>query len=86
MVYFQWIQLIKELPISWMPESVLKGWQVFSHKFKAVTGRAASLDCMFQAWDLWQDDTMTGIATAIFTKAAFRYVLIMSPEQPQECM
>jgi hypothetical protein len=72
MVYFQWFQLIKELPISWMPEPVSKGWGGFSHVFRAVSGRAASLDCLFQAWNLWQDATMNNIATNIFMRAAFR--------------
>jgi hypothetical protein len=72
MVYVQWIQLIKELPISWMPEAVKKDWDKVAMKLRAVTGRSASLACLFQAWNLWLEDTMTGIAAAIFTRAALR--------------
>jgi len=73
MVYFQWFQIIKELPISWMPPQFSLRWDRVSHVFGAVTGRAASLDCLFQAWNLWQDETMQDIATSIFRRALFRY-------------
>jgi hypothetical protein len=72
MVYIQWVQLIKELPISWMPDPLMEGWKTFAHMFRAVTGRAASLDCLFQAWNLWQDETMDGLATNVFMKATVR--------------
>lgn len=84
MVYFQWFQLIKELPISWMPESVFKGWEGVSHGnvIREVTGRAASLDCLSQAWNLWQGETMDGIATNVFMRATIRYGLPMLPLKP----
>lgn len=72
MVYFQWFQLIKELPISWMPSQLISSWDKVSDVFGAVTGRTASLDCLFQAWNLWQDETMEDIASSIFMRALFR--------------
>jgi hypothetical protein len=76
MLYFQWFQLIKELPISWMPDPLSKGWEALAHFFSAASGRAASLDCLFQAWNLWQDQTMDGIATSIFMRVTFRCATI----------
>jgi hypothetical protein len=78
MVYFQFFQIIKELPISWMPSPV-EGVQeqLFTRGglatiYSVLSGRMASLDCLFQAWQLWQGTTIHEIAVNLFMRGCVR--------------
>lgn len=98
MVYFQWLQMLRSLPIEWLPASLLSPkleatpsesqpnqlkiildalrslFEAFSKAWNLLSGRAASLDCLFQGLDVLQGSTQGDIATNIILRGLARWV------------
>lgn len=72
MLYFQMFQVIKDLPISWMPGALSQSWEAAAEVFGSLTGTVASLDCLFQAWGLWQGLNVKDIVTSVLMRALVR--------------
>lgn len=80
--YLQWIMLIVSLPVSRMPwsphsgdvakQSITEAWRNIVYGFNVLFGRAASLDCLLQAWGVWQRFTAHDIASSVLFRAAVR--------------
>jgi len=84
MVYFQWLHMLKSLPIKWMPASLSKrldevssalALDKASSAWGVLTGNVASLDCLFEGWGRWQKNEQGEIATNVLMRAVARCVL-----------
>lgn len=53
MVYFQWANMIANLPVNWLPSQVSKHGEGISNFSLLSLGSSLSVDCFFQAWNLW---------------------------------
>lgn len=78
MVYFQWLQMLKALPIDWLPAPLSKSSEDLADNVSSawglLSGRVASLDCLFQGLRLLQTETQQGIATNIVMRGLTRWV------------
>lgn len=72
MLYFQWFKMLKDLPITWMPNPLSRGWNAMSRALGVLFGSVASLDCLFQAWGLWQQPRVKDIVTSVFMRTFAR--------------
>lgn len=72
MLYFQWFKMVKDLPITWMPNPLSQGWESMAKVFGVIFGSVASLDCLFQAWGWWQTPTVRDIVTNVFMRSFIR--------------
>jgi len=60
------------LPVDWLPESVTNAMAGLLQVLGMAFGRPASVDCLLQAWGVWQNDTMGDIIQKTFFRAFFR--------------
>jgi hypothetical protein len=82
--YVQWVMLIINLPVSWMPWATPSNGSTtaaVSHSFSDFVGwllgiafgRSASLDCYLQANDILQADHKRDIISNVFARALGRW-------------
>jgi hypothetical protein len=93
--YVQWVMLIINLPISWMPWATSSGatTAAASRSFSdfvswflgIVFGRSASLDCFLQAHDILQAGHQRDIILNVFARAIGRWVGAQSGTEAHSC-
>lgn len=72
MVYYGWASLLLNLPLTWLPKAVdaltkQAGSNGPLSNAVVLFGRKASLDCLLQAWTLWNGNSRSDIeAKAMF--------------------